>query len=389
MQSSHTVRRDFDVVMLTTIHLAADPRIFHREAKTLSQSGLAVGVIGQHPESEWLEGVWIEALPSPASRLRRLLLGLSLLRRARRLRGKLYIFHDLELFGVGLVLRLLGQKVIYDCHENTPMTMLQKSWIPFPLRYPAVLLVAVGEWLGSRLLTGVVTVNETLQTRFPRKRTIVVRNIPSAAVLGTLAQGPPLHSRANVVIYTGGLTRIRGIGELVEAFRSINSDAELWLLGDFVDPAFRQEILSSLPHNVRWFGHKEWGEVLRIYQSAKIGVALLHPTPNHRDAMPVKLFEYLAAGLPVIASDMPQYTQLLQGCGVRVNPKDVEQIRVTIERMLSDEAALAEMSRVGRERLRRSFRWEEDGLELVSFCNRYLRPFRQAAKLSPAGRSSH
>jgi glycosyltransferase involved in cell wall biosynthesis len=249
--------------------------------------------------------------------------------------------------------------------------------------------VAVGEWLGSRLLTGVVTVNETLQKRFPRKRAVVVRNTPSAAVRGTLAQGPPLQSRANVVIYTGGLTRIRGIGELVEAFRSIKSDAELWLLGDFVDPVFRQEILGSLPHNVKWFVRKEWGEFLRIYQGAKIGVALLHPTPNHRDAMPAKLFEYLAAGLPVIASDMPQFTQLLQGCGVQVNPKDVEQIRISIERILSDDAGLAEMSRVGRERICRSFRWEEDGLKLVNFCNRYQGHFGQPAARSPARQSSH
>jgi glycosyltransferase involved in cell wall biosynthesis len=264
-------------------------------------------------------------------------------------------------------LRLLRRNVVYDCHENTPMTILQKEWIPFPLRLFVVPVVAAVEWLGSRLLTGVVTVDETLRRRFPPRRTIVVRNLPPAAVLDTITQAPPLYSRANAVIYAGKLSRIRGIAELVEAFRGINSGAELWLLGDFSEPAFRHKILSSLPPNVKWFGQREWIEVLDFYHRAKVAVVLHYPTPNHRNAMPIKLFEYLGAGLPVIASDMPHFAGLLQGCGVQVNPKNVAQIRATIARLLSDEAGMAEMSRVGRERVMQSFRWEDDGRKLIDF----------------------
>jgi glycosyltransferase involved in cell wall biosynthesis len=366
---SHTRDASFDVIMLTTVHQAVDVRIFHREAKTLAQAGLAVCIIGQHPKSEYLDGVWVEALPTPTSRLDRLLLGATLLKHAQRFRGKVYIFHDLELFAVGLALRLIGRKVIYDCHENTPMTMLQKSWIPFPFRLALVPIVAVIELLGSRLLTGVLVVNETLLNRFPRKQTIVVRNLPTAATLDTLGEAPPLHSRAKVVIYAGGLTRIRGIGELVQAFQGINSGAELWLVGEFSEPLFGQEILSSLPPNVKWFGRKEYSEVLQLYRCAKVGVVLHHPTWSHRNAMPIKLFEYLGAGLPVIASDMPEFSLMLQGCGVQVDPKDVTQIRATIEKVLADEAALAEMSKVARERVVNSFCWESEGRRLVDFCN--------------------
>jgi len=300
--------------------------------------------------------------------LRRLFLGFALLRSALNLRSHVYIFHDLELFGVALILRVLKQKVVYDCHENTPMTMLQKTWIPRPLRHLLVLLVSIGEWLGSRLMSGVVTVNETLEKRFPRKRTVVVRNLPPSTMLDALSQGPPLHSRVNAVIYAGGLGRVRGIGELVAAFRSIDSDAELWLLGGFSDPVFREEVLGSLPQNVKWLGERKFSEVPQFYRRAKVGALLHYPTPNHRDAIPMKLFEYLAAGLPVIASDMPQFAGLLQGCGVQVNPKDVAQVRATIERVLSDEVALEEMSRIGRDRAMRSFRWEDDAARLVNFC---------------------
>jgi glycosyltransferase involved in cell wall biosynthesis len=367
MKSAHRNKAKFDVIMLTTVHPAADVRIFDREATTLQRAGLRVCIIGRHRKSEYREGVWIEALPTPANRFCRFLMAFTLLKHASRFSGKLYAFHDPELFGVGLVLRLLGRSVVYDCHENTPMTILQKEWIPLPLRWFTMPVVAAVEWLGSRLLTGVVTVNETLQRRFPRTRTIVVRNLPPAALLDTITQAPPLYSRANAVVYAGKLSRIRGIGELVEAFRGIDSGTELWLLGDFSERAFRQEILSTLPANVKWFGEREWADVLGFYHRAKAGVVLLYPTPNHRNAMPIKLFEYLGAGLPVIASDMPHFAELLQGCGVQVNPKDVAQIRTTITTLLSDEAGMAKMSRVGRERVMQYFRWEDDGRKLVDF----------------------
>ncbi len=367
MKSTHRNKAKFDVIMLTTVHPAADVRIFNREAKTLQQAGLTVCIIGRHYKSEYREGVWIEALPTPANRFCRLLLGFKVLKHAWQFSGKLYAFHDPELFGVGLVLRLLRKSVVYDCHENTPMTVLQKEWIPLPLRWFAVPVVAAVEWLGSRLLTGVVTVNETLWKRFPPRRTIVVRNLPPAALLEMITQAPPLSSRANAVIYAGKLSRIRGIAELVEAFRGIDSGTELWLLGDFSEPAFRHKILSSLPPNVKWFGQRDWLEVLGFYHRAKVAVVLLYPTPNHRNAMPIKLFEYLGAGLPVIASDMPHFAGLLQGCGVQVNPKDVAQIRTTIAALLSDEAGMAKMSRVGRERVMQFFRWEDDGRKLVDF----------------------
>src|SRR5579872_414533 len=109
--------RSFDVVMLSTVHVPDDPRIFHREAKTLAAAGFSVAIIARDAPEGYVEGVYFESLPSPPSRLRRLLLGRELLSRALALNAKLYIFHDPELFGVALYMTMLGKKVVYDCHE--------------------------------------------------------------------------------------------------------------------------------------------------------------------------------------------------------------------------------------------------------------------------------
>ena len=243
----------FDVVMLSSAHSATDDRIFYRESKTLVEAGRSVCVVACHPQSEVLEGVHIRALPVSPTRLERLLLGTTILRIALQLHPRLYIIHDPDLLAIGLLLRLLGKKVVYDAHENVPLQLLQKEWIARPVRRALKPLIAVVEWVATELLSGVIAAVPEIQARFSPSRTVLVRNFPTAGALALLAQGPPLPSRANVVIYTGGLSRIRGIRELVEAFREL-PEAELWLVGQFDDPMFQEELVSSLPLNVVWVG---------------------------------------------------------------------------------------------------------------------------------------
>jgi len=363
----------FDVVMLTTVHPAVDDRIFHREAQTLTEAGFSVCIIGQHPTSEGLGGVWIEALPSPASRRQRLLLSWTLLKRARQMDGKLFIFHDPELFGVGLILSLLGKKVVYDSHENLPASMLQKFWLPRWARWLLVPEVWLAEWLCSRLITGVIVAREEIMSRFNKRRTVLVRNFPTGSALALLGRGAPIQRRRNIVIYTGGLSPIRGIRELVQAFKSLEMPgAELWLVGKFESQQFETEILASLPTNGKWLGWKEHTEVLELYQFAKVGMVLLYPTPNHRYSLPVKLFEYLGAGLPVIASNFPELTELMGGCGYQVDPYDVAQIRDAMQSLLSDPPRTIEMSRQARRRVLTSMSWETEGRRLIDFCSKLL-----------------
>ena len=368
-------RRAFDVVMITTVHPALDARIFHREAKTLANAGLSVCVVGRHKTSESVDGIWIEGLPESRSRLERLLLGRTAFRRALELGGQLFIFHDPELFWVALPLSLWRKRIVYDCHENLPAQVLQKEWIPVPLRRLLSPLVWSAEWLASRMISGVIVARDAVRSRFPKNRTILVRNFPTAGALRSLGDGDPLESRQNVVIYAGALSKVRGIGELVRAFDSPElAHAQLLLVGDFDDSGFRDEILAFMPSNARWVGRKSYSEVLQLYKSAKLGMLLLHPTPSHRHSLPIKLFEYLGAGLPVIASNFPEFAEMVEGCGALVNPTNVDEIRTTIQQFLAlSSSQLAAMSSVARHRVLDSLTWEPEGERLLSFCARFLR----------------
>jgi glycosyltransferase involved in cell wall biosynthesis len=360
----------FDVVMLTTVHRATDTRIFHREAKTLAAGGLTVCILGPNPSQEDAAGVYFERLAAANTRLRRLLMARSVLKQCLKMKAKLYIFHDPELFGVGLVLSLLGKKVIYDRHENLPVQMLQKGWLPGPARWLLVAPVWLAEWICARLVAGVIVATDGMLRSFPRRKTVLVRNYPSRDTCEILARSTPVHLRRNIVIYAGGLSEIRGIRELVEAFRGIpGDDVELWLVAEFESEQFRDGILATLPGNAKWLGWKTHSEVLELYQLAKIGMLLLYPTPSHRRSLPVKLFEYLAAGLPIVASNFPEFTDFLEGCGLMVDPRDVSQIQAAIIKILSNASIVAEMSARARNHASTSFSWEPEGQRLLRFCS--------------------
>ena len=359
--------------MLTTVHKPTDVRIFYREAKSLVSAGFSVCILGPNKGAAQVEGIRIYPLAESSNRIHRLLLGWMAVKTALRLRGKLYIFHDPELIGAGLVLRCFGKKVVFDCHENVHLQILQKRYIPRPIRWLAIGPLWITLWIASRLFTGNIAATESILKRIPKRRSVLIRNYAPASALHDASKDLPVTLRKNIFIYAGGLTQDRGIAELQQAFRGLTDmNAELWLVGDFDDRRFREQILETLPPNVKWLGSQPFPVVMRLLREAKIGVVLLHDTPNHRQGFPLKLFEYLGAGLPVIASNLPQLTPIMEGCGFQVDPRDVGEIRGALRSILSDDAVLLAMSKTARERTRKSYMWEDEGERLVQFCRELI-----------------
>ena len=364
------------VCHLTTVHPPFDTRIFHKEAKTLVKAGYNVTLIAQHKGDEEVEGVKIISLPAPRSRLSRIFsLTLRTFRLALKQKAALYHFHDPELIPAGLALKALtSARVVYDVHEDYPRQILSKPWIPSAFRKPIAWGMGLLERLAARFFDGLVPATPGIARRFPPAKTVVVSNFPRVEEL-TIDQEEtiPYPERPNWVVYVGGITTIRAAKEMVKAVDFMQMPAELILAGSFESRAL-QNALSSLPgwSNVRFLGWLSRPEVAAVLAKAKVGLVLYHPLPNHIEAQPNKIFEYMAEGIPFVASDFPHWRELGEGAGVFVNPLDPQAIAQAIDWLLMHPEEAEAMGQRGRERVLKEYNWDAEAQKLLKLYERLL-----------------
>lgn len=366
------------VCILTTVHHPFDTRIFHKQAKSLVEAGYDVTLIAQHDIDEVIEGVKIVALPKPKNRLQRMFgLTLRALRLALKQRSNIYHFHDPELIPIGILLRLLGKRVIYDVHEDVPQQILSKEWIAKPFRSIIAKAVQGIEYLGAKVFAAVVPATPKIGERFYNlnNHTVVVQNFPLLKELKV--EGRPFTERPKAVTYVGGITELRGIYEMVKAMGllTVECDAQLILGGTFT-PSELQEKVKSLPGWNRvdyrgWLNRKQVAEVLA---NVRIGLVLIHPEPRYEVSYPVKMFEYMSAGVPVIASNFPLWKEIVEGnnCGLTVNPLDPQEIAGAIKYLLDRPELCEEMGKNGRRAVEEKYNWEREKLKLLELYSHLL-----------------
>lgn len=358
------------VLIATTAHEAHDQRIVAREAVSLADSGLDVVLIARGRLDEGVRGrITHVSLPAVASRAGRILrLQPRVMGQLLKLRPTVLHVHDPELIPIAVAAHLLGVVSIYDAHEDLIADIRSKEWIPDPLR-PAVVGAARTLLFLARRLDANVAATESIAVGL-RPDTAVVHNYPPLAELMDVA--PDLDSSR--VIYVGGLERVRGIAELVDAIERV-PDVTLILGGSFSDPAYEAEV-RRLPGwgGVDFRGWLSRAELSSALAESAAGIVPFLIVPNHLEALPTKLFEYMAAGLPVLATDLPAVTHLLDAsrAGRTVPAGDPIAMAEGIRRLLSDRPELAEMGRRGRRAVAEQFNWERSAARLIALYDGLL-----------------
>ena len=361
------------VAHLTSTHEAFDTRIFWKECRTLARAGYDVTLVAPHDSDMTRDDVRIVAVPRPGSRGERATLtAWRVFRAGWRSRAHVIHVHDPELLPWALLMKLLGRRVIYDAHENLPKDIRSKHYLPEPLRALLASVVDLFERAACACLDGVVAVTPGIASRFPRERTIVLRNFPLLAEFAAARPGE-YATRRPIVLYLGGLNEIRGAREMVRAIGRVKDSlgAELWLAGRFDPPALQAQLAGEPGWaRTRWLGWRTRDEVALALAASRIGLLVLHPVPNHLDSLPIKLFEYMAAGLPVVASRFPAWERLVDGAGAFVDPLDVGAIAAEIERLLENPEDAARMGGKGRAAIERELHWEREAASLVALYER-------------------
>jgi glycosyltransferase involved in cell wall biosynthesis len=366
------------ICILTTVHPPFDTRIFHKEAKTLVRAGYDVALIAQHNKNEVVNGVKIIALPRPRNRFTRIFsLTWQAFRLALHQQADVYHFHDPELLPAGMLLKVFTRaKVIYDVHEDVPQQILTKYWIPTLLGLPMAFLFNMLEKLAARAFDAVVVATRNIAERFSKRDPIVIHNYPD---LGMLPNARRVSSEKNekVIVYVGGISRLRGAVEMVRALEYLPPSLKirLELIGKF-EPSTIEEDLQALPgyKYVRFLGWLPWEPAWQQAQCGLVGLLLFHPAPNHTNALPNKLFEYMAAGLPVIASNFPLWKEIIEGnkCGLTVNPLNPKEIAGAIEYLLTNPDEAKQMGENGRKLVLEKYNWKQEAKRLLELYEKLI-----------------
>lgn len=339
--------------------------------------GYDVTLVAKHEKNEVVEGVKIIALPKPRNRFTRIF-GLSwrAFRLALQQHADVYHFHDPELLPVGVLLKLVtGARIIYDVHEDVPEQILSKFWLPAMVRQPAAWVFNVVEKNTVKVYHAVVVATEGIAEKFVACQPLVIHNYPD---LGLFPDLPcTLHRREVVAVYVGAVSKLRGAFEMVQSLESLDESLNvvLKLIGRF-EPSELEAELEILPMNckVQFLGWLPPEKVYEHLSNADIGLVCLHPEPRYIVALPVKLFEYMAAGLAVIASDFPLWKEIVEGngCGLMVDPLDPEGIADAIYHLVAHPEEAEKMGCNGRRAVEEKYNWRQEGDRLVKLYEELL-----------------
>lgn len=359
------------IVHFSSVHRAQDTRILHRECRSLVDAGYRVTLIANAEKDFEEHGVKVRALPARAGgRLSRMTRhAWNAWRMAAREDADLYHFHDPELIPAGIALRLRGKPVIYDVHESVSKQIRSKMWIPSPVRRVVARAYRLMERAIAPVMTAFVAATPGVASYFPAGKTIVVQNYPIIDELRPESSSTAI-SREALAAYVGGITEVRGAHEMVAAMNLMppGADIRLEIAGPVASESLRKEMETAPGFDrVRFLGMLNRSEVGDLLARASVGLVVLHPEPNYIDSYPVKLFEYMAAGVPVVASNFPFWKQFVEdvGSGVMVDPLNPQSIADGILEIINDPERAQQMGEAGAKAVRERFNWDTEAEKLI------------------------
>jgi glycosyltransferase involved in cell wall biosynthesis len=312
-------------------------------------------------------------------------------RKALILDAAVYHLHDPELLPIGLKLKRKGKKVIFDSHEDVAKQILSKPYFnKYILRFISMLYTLYER----KVLTEydcIITVTPYIKYRFSRWHPNVtnINNYPLIEEFTDIIRSENIDTP--YVCYVGGISEIRGIKEMVKAMEYCNTEqlveektkqviihynkdkmntynrVRLNLAGSFSSVSLREEvILYKGWETINELGPLSRDAILSIFENSVAGLVVFLPVPNHINAQPNKLFEYMSAGLPVIASNFPLWKEIVEGnqCGICVNPCDPKEIANAIDFFVLNPAKAKEMGENGRKAVLEKYNWQNEEKKL-------------------------
>ncbi len=361
------------ICIITTAHPRFDVRIWNKQCISLAKEFSDVHLIVADGKGDDINnGIKTYDIGKPSGRKERFLrTGKIALAKALEIKADVYHLHDPELLRIALKLKKSGAHVIYDSHEDLPRQVLNKTYIPKAFRKHISCDIERYENMKVKKLSGVIAATPHIRDRFLKVNSncVDINNYPK---VDDIKFCNDWSERQNAIGYIGGIFKTRGIFETLDAING--TDIKLILAGSFAPEELENDCRNHPAwKNVDFRGYIDRKGINELLESIRLGMVILEATPSYIYSLPVKMFEYMAAGLPVIASDFPLWRSIVEEakCGICVNQTNPQEIKEKIQSLISDTATLQTMGENGRKAVEEKYNWQIEERKLIEFYKRF------------------
>jgi lipopolysaccharide/colanic/teichoic acid biosynthesis glycosyltransferase len=387
-----TGERRATICLLSAVHPPRDKRVFQKEGISLARAGFRVVHLcpGTEPGHETAEGVELVTYRHRPGKLFRLLMLPVLFWKARAIDADAYHCNEPDSWLVGVALRLLcGRIVVFDCHEHYPGQVVR--WLPWSLR-------TIGAWatryylqvlglLTDRIVLAKYSVADDFSWSRSR-HTVVLNTTPLAAIQDTDRAGAPRSTREEPATFTfvhiGVIRRERGSEELLLAMRILArrgvKSFRVLIIGEFKDGSeqafFDKARVFGLYDQIEFHRWMPFAEAFALVRQSHAGLILFQKTlANNVRGMPHKMFDYMLAGLPVIAPDFaPDIVGVLDkaGAGLLIDTGEPEALADAMQALIEDGCLARQLGERGRQAVLEKYHWERDAQTLIAAYHELL-----------------
>lgn len=349
-----------------------DARSFYKEGRTLLHSGYDVYILGLYSKDETVNGIKLIGFKSYKKRpFKFFATNYQIFLRSLKEKADVYHFHDLDFVPWAVILKILTRsKVIYDIHEAYPEYMLIKSYIPKILRKIISVLVYIMEHVAIQYFDAIAPNDNYIAHGFNHKNNIVIFNFPTLDFF-KCKNSIPWNDRPYDLFYHGSLPKyhFEAMMNIAEKLNSENIKNKWGIVTN--DKSIlvwaKQEIEKrKLNSNFEFLPYIDYLNVSNYLSMAKIGIIPLPPFKKFFKNIPLKMFEFMGCGLPVILSDLPPSRQFIHGenCAVAVEPNNIDEYVKAIKLLLNNPEKAIEMGDNGKRLVFEKYNWsiEEEKL---------------------------
>lgn len=366
------------IFVFTSVHPWNDGRIFYRQISALKEHFEVELHAMANFEFKEVNGIKIFGLPEWKSMIDRIRSLKILSIRIWKSDATIYHFHDPELLLLAPLIKLLKKKtVVYDVHEHYPLMMLEKEYIPKFLRNFAIIVFKLLERFFLLFVDYIFYTTGSVGQRYIKIFGINAfqnANVPSIELFKE--DPPPLLSRPHIAVFTGNITPVRGLKEIILAYKIVHSFYPNWQLhifGRFYSENYREEILQIIHENemsnyVFYHGEFSYLQMKDVLYKARIGYITYLTFPNNMACLPNKMFEYMGAGLNIVASDFENYREIIieNKCGLVTKPENIEEIATTTMNLIDNNLLAVNLSENARKQFLEKFNWEEEKKKFIT-----------------------